>query len=173
MFPAGHLLFALVPVCVYVVLRDRQLPSPHLIAVVGFGSQFPDLIDKPLHLESHVIVSGRVGTHSLPIAIPIALAVIWYARKTERFRGGLAFVFAYGTHIYGDVRHTLFSPDRNISPDLFWPLTEPVPRPETPFWAGPDLLYVHVWTVVSITAISIAGILLLRDIAHQSDLLPR
>lgn len=173
MFPPGHFLVAFLPVFVYVLLKDRQLPSLQLAGIVTFGSQFPDLIDKPLYHESIVTPSGRVGTHSLPIAIPIALAVLWYAYRTDRPRAGLAFVFAYATHILGDVYKTLLAPDRGIPPDLFWPLVEPIERPFRPFWAGPELLFVHLWTLISIIVLAFAGIFLLRDVAKQSGFIPR
>jgi len=172
-FPHGHFLVAFLPIVAYVLLRDRQLPSLQLVGIVAFGSQFPDLIDKPLYHESIVTPSGRVGVHSLPIAIPIAVAVLWYAFRTDRPRAGLVFVFAYATHILGDVYHALLAPSRGIPPDLFWPFFDPVERPLQPFWAGPELLFVHLWTVFSVVVLAIAGVFLVRDVATQSGFLPR
>jgi membrane-bound metal-dependent hydrolase YbcI (DUF457 family) len=172
-FPPGHFLVAVLPVGVYLLLRDRQLPSPQLVGIAAFASQFPDLIDKPLYHESIVTPSGRVGTHSLPIAIPIAIAVCWYAYRTDRPRAGAVFVFAYATHIVGDVYKALLAPNRGIPSDLFWPFVEPIERPLRPFWAGPELLFVHLWTLVSIVILAIAGVFLLRDVAKQSGFLPR
>lgn len=170
MFPVQHFLVVFLPVCAYVLVRDRELPSLPLVGVVGFGSQFPDLVDKPLFHESLVLPSGRVGTHSLPIAIPIAIAVMWYAVKTDRPRGGAVFVFAYAAHIFGDVYHVLLLPNRGIPSDLFWPFLRPVERPVVPFWAGPELIVVHAWTVFSGIVLLITGYFLLRDIAEQSGL---
>lgn len=173
MFPLGHFVVAFLPVLAYVLSRDRQLPSMQLTGIAAFGSQFPDLIDKPLYHESVVTPSGRVGTHSLPVAIPIALAVLWYAYRTDRPRAGVVFVFAYATHIFGDVYRALLAPDRRIPSDLLWPFVEPIERPFRPFWAGPDLLFVHLWTLVSIVSLAIAGVFLVWDVARQSGFLPR
>lgn len=173
MFPHGHFLIAFLPVCAYVILRDRQLPSPQLVGIVLFGSQFPDLIDKPLYHEAIVTPSGRVGIHSLPFAIPIAVAVLWYASRTDRPRAGIVFVFAYATHILGDVYRALLAPNRGVPSDLFWPFLAPVERPLVPFWAGPELLFVHLWTIVSIGILAITGVLLVRDVAKQSGFVAR
>lgn len=168
MLPHGHLLVALLPVCAYVLVRDRALPSLPLVGIVFFGSQFPDLIDKPLFHESAIPLGGRIGTHSLPVAIPIGLAVLWYAVYTDRPRAGLVFVFAYGSHIIGDFRRSLFDPNRPFPPELLWPLANPGPKSLRPPWGGPESLFVHLWTVFSITILLLAGLLLIRDIAQQS-----
>ena len=168
MFPPGHFLVAFLPVCAYVLLRDRALPSLSLVAVVFFGSQFPDLIDKPLFHESIVTTAGRVGAHSLPIAIPIALLAMWYALYTDRPRLGVAFVYAYLSHILGDFYRYLLHPEWGIPPELFWPFTQPGPRLLRPSWAGPELLFVHLWTVISICILLVAGLVLIRDVAIQS-----
>jgi len=169
MFPLQHFLFAFLPACAYVLTRDRERPSAQLVGIVAFGSQFPDLIDKPLFHEVVVLPSGRVGTHSLPIAIPIALAVMWYALETDRPRAGAAFVFAYATRIVGDVYRVLLLPGRGIPSDLFWPFLDPVQRSVIPYWAGPRLLFVHAWTVFSAAVLLVTGYLLLQDIAKQRE----
>lgn len=76
--PIEHFIIALLPVAVYALLRDKQLPSLQLVAVTFFGSQFPDLVDKPLAYELSLIPSGRVFMHSLPFAIPLSIAVVTY-----------------------------------------------------------------------------------------------
>jgi hypothetical protein len=54
-----------------------------------------------------------------------------------------------------------------VPADLLWPLAEPTPRPGEPFWAGPDMLYLHVWTGFSVVVLSIVGYVLLKDLAAQ------
>ena len=78
MRPIEHFIVALLPVLVGVLAVKRCLPSLQFIGVVFVGSQFPDLIDKPLALELGLIPSGRVFTHSLPTAMPVLLVIAWY-----------------------------------------------------------------------------------------------
>ena len=70
MFPIEHFLVAFLPVLMYVLVIDRRLPTVRLVAVAFIGSQFPDLVDKPLAYQFGLIPSGRVFMHSLPIALP-------------------------------------------------------------------------------------------------------
>ena len=76
MFPIEHFLVAFLPVLMYVLVIDRRLPSVRLAAVAFIGSQFPDLVDKPLAYQSGLIPSGRVFMDSLPIALPFLIGII-------------------------------------------------------------------------------------------------
>ena len=55
MSPIEHFIVAIIPVRVITILFTRRFPSASLIGAVFVGSQFPDLIDKPLALEVGVI----------------------------------------------------------------------------------------------------------------------
>lgn len=165
MRPIEHLLIALLVVGCYVCIRDRRLPSLELTAVTFVGSQFPDLIDKPLALQLHVIPTGRVFMHSLPFAIPVALVVILYSWKTDRLRGGGAFVFAYASHIVTDNSQTLAAGE--VSNDLLWPFVSATPRPPIPFWAGPNSINIHIYTVGSVAILSVTAYYLVQDIKQQ------
>jgi len=155
-------------------MRDREIPSVQVVAITFFGSQFPDLIDKPLYHEAGVIItaSGRAGIHSIPIAIPISLAAIWYAVDTDRPRFGFIFAFAYASHIVGDYYRILFDPSESLPPNLWWPFADPLPATITPGWAGPEMINVHLWTIFSVVVLLIAGILIISDVVLQSSLLP-
>ncbi|GCF12093.1 hypothetical protein Harman_00280 [Haloarcula mannanilytica] len=167
--PIEHFIIALLPVAVYALLRDRHLPSLQLVAVTFFGSQFPDLIDKPLAHELYVIPSGRVFMHSLPFAIPLSIVVIGYAIRTKRTRLGVAFVFAHISHLVAD-NQQLFRPDPHVSSDLLWPLQAPVARPIVPHWAGEGSVNLHLWTVFSMIIISMVAYILMVDLKTQFDL---
>jgi hypothetical protein len=83
LFSALHRYF--VPVFAYVLVRNRGLPSRALSFAVFVGSQFPDLVDKPLAQELVVIPSGRVFVHSLLFAVLISVS-----RLCVRLVDGLA-----------------------------------------------------------------------------------
>ncbi len=167
MLPHEHFLVAFLPVCAYVLMRDRRLPSRWLVFVVFVGSQFPDLIDKPLAHQLGLIPSGRVFMHSLPFAIPIVALAVVYGWYTDRVRGGAVFAFAYLSHIVADNYRELFDPSTPIPPDLLWPFRPPAPRSTVPGWVGPDQIWLHVWTVFSVVVLAVALYLLARDLRAQ------
>lgn len=164
MFPLEHFLAAFVPVGAYFVIRYRQLPSAGVVFAVFVGSQFPDLVDKPLSL-ANLIPWGRVFMHSLPFAVPIAAVVLWYAVATDQQHLGVGFVFAYLLHIPGDWYGRLLSGD--IPPDLLWPIMSIPAHPDAPGWGGPGDIYAHIWSFYSILLLTLGFVMLLSNISHQ------
>lgn len=167
MLPTEHFIVALLPVLAHVLVRDKRLPSPRLIGVVFVGSQFPDLIDKPLALQFGLIPSGRVFMHSLPIAIPFLLLVALYGWKTDRKRLGAVFAFAHLSHLLSDNYRPLLEPNPQIRPDLLWPFVEPVQGPEVPYWAGTAGINVTLWTLFSIAVLSVLTYIMITDVRRQ------
>nr|WP_276414143.1 metal-dependent hydrolase [Halomicroarcula sp. XH51] len=153
----------------YVVVRDRDLPTLGLLAVVFVGSQFPDLVDKPLANQFALIPSGRVFMHSLPFAVPIALAVAVYGWNTGRLRAGTAFGFAYLSHLLADNYRALLAPDPSVPPDLLWPFLPAVTRSAVPHWAGPDGINVTLWTLFSAVVLASLAYALVADLREQVD----
>ncbi|WP_193310595.1 metal-dependent hydrolase [Halorubrum halophilum] len=165
MFPHEHLLASLLPIVLYVVLRERQLPTQGVVFATVIGSQFPDLIDKPLAHQFGVIPSGRVFMHSLPFVIPIAVCVIAYGWQTDRPRVAGAFVVAYLLHLLGDTYQVLRT--GQIPADLLWPFVAAQARPEVPFWAGTNGTNVQLWTVFSVVVLMMTLGVLTRDMLRQ------
>lgn len=158
MLPHEHFVVAFVPVVLYVLLRYRRLPSRGIVAAVGIGSLFPDLVDKPLAHYLFVLPSGRVFAHSLPVAIPLAIGVLVYGWQTDRFQLAGAFTTGFLLHPYGDFYGTLVS--GAVPPHLFWPLVSVSPTPHTPAWAVP-------WTAFSVVVLAGVFLVLLRDVQLQ------
>ncbi|GAA0729866.1 membrane-bound metal-dependent hydrolase YbcI (DUF457 family) [Halorubrum trapanicum] len=165
MFPHEHLLVALLPVVAYVAVRDRHLPTRGVTFAAAVGSQFPDLVDKPLAHQFGVLPSGRVFIHSLPFAFPIAVAVLAYGHYTERPRVAGAFVAAYLSHLVGDTYQILLA--GQVPPDLLWPFVAAQPRPVVPFWAGVDGINVRLWTAFSAVVLGVTLVVIGRDIRRQ------
>lgn len=166
MFPHMHFIVAMVPALAYVLIGDRQPPTPRFAGAVFLGSQFPDLIDKPLAHELMLIPSGRVFMHSLPTAVPILLIVGLYGWKTDRLRLSGAFIFAHLSHILADHRE-LLQPTPEVSSDLLWPFFSPVARSGIPAWGGPEGIYVHLWSTFSLMVVSITVHILARSEKEQ------
>ncbi|WP_380679199.1 metal-dependent hydrolase [Salinigranum sp. GCM10025319] len=166
--PHIHLLIAVVPVILYVLLRYRALPSLALVYVAFFGSQFPDLVDKPLATELLLIPNGRMFTHSLMIAVPVSIGVILFVRRRGYLREGAAFVFAYLSHIVADFHRQLLQQNPTVHPNMLWPLSE-VREHHIPFWAGPGDMYVHLWTAFSIVVLLLTAYLIKTELdAHAT-----
>lgn len=165
MFPHEHLLVALFPILAYVGVRDRQFPTRGVVFAMVIGSQFPDLVDKPLAHQFGVLPSGRVFMHSLPFAIPIALCVVAYGWQTDRRRVAGAFVISYFLHLLGDTYHALLT--GRIPPDLFWPFVTAQPRPTVPFWAGANGINIQLWTVFSAALLAVSFVVVTLDIRTQ------
>lgn len=165
--PPEHFLVAAVPASGYLVWQTRRLPGVHALFVIGVGSQFPDLIDKPLAHLFFLLPRGRVGTHSLPIAIPIAALALYVAWTLNRRRAGGIFVFAYGTHLVADFHGVVLSPDPRVPTALLWPLVPSATRLE-PGWAGPNSINVKLWSLFS-AVILVLGLFRLW-IVYRSEL---
>lgn len=165
MFPHEHLLVALLPVVTYVGVRDRRPPARGVAFATAVGSQFPDLVDKPLAHQFGLLPSGRVFMHSLPFALPIIAAVLTYGWYTERPRVAGAFAGAYLLHLVGDTYRQLLS--GQIPPDLLWPFVTAQPRPIVPFWAGVDGINVRLWSAFSAVVLGVTLVVVLRDIRRQ------
>lgn len=123
MYPAGHFLFAAVPLTAYTVYRRRQLPSGTLVFVLLVATQLPDVIDKPLAWSFAVLPSGRMLAHSLVISLPLLSAVVLFAARRGRGRTAVVFSAGYLSHIVGDFYSILWrGTDYYFFPNLFWPL---------------------------------------------------
>ena len=170
MLPPEHFLVAFIPLLVYVLVRDKQLPSLRFVAVVFLGTQFPDLIDKPLAHQFGVLPSGRVFMHSLPTAIPVLLIIGFYGWKTNRIRLSSAFIFSHLSHLLADNYRLLIQSNPRIPADLLWPLTQPIARPVTPHWAGTGGINVYLWTGFSMIVLSISTYAMIHDILKQSNI---
>lgn len=167
MRPVEHFIIAFLPAVAIVVLVDRHLPSLRFVGVVFVGSQFPDLVDKPLAHYFGVIPSGRVFMHSLPIALPFLLLVLWYGWWTQQSRLSVVFIGAHLSHLLADNYHALRGPPPSIPTDLLWPITDAAPRPAVPYWAGPNSINLFLWTAFSATVLTVCVWFLIGDVRTQ------
>lgn len=75
MLPLGHLAFAYLWYVAYAAVGTHRLP-----ARLAVGSQFPDLVDKPLAYLG-VLTYGRSLAHSVFALAGCAVAVWWVATR--------------------------------------------------------------------------------------------
>ncbi|NKE34984.1 metal-dependent hydrolase [Natronococcus sp. JC468] len=129
MWPLGH---AAVGYLLYTLAtRSRFDQPPGQIAVLALlvGTQFPDLLDKPLAWYLAVLPTGRTLAHTLLVLLPVSVAAVALARRTARAEYGIAFALGALAHTLADAAPSLWgAADPN---HLLWPLT-----PVEPYESG-------------------------------------
>ncbi|WP_224448601.1 metal-dependent hydrolase [Haloprofundus salilacus] len=113
-------------------LRFRRAGPPTGLATMlalAVGTQFPDLVDKPLSWTFQVLPGGRTLAHTLFVAVPFLLAVLFVARRVDRRTVGDAFAVGYASHLLGDTLWQLSQGNVEVLAFLVWPLI-PVGEPE-------------------------------------------
>jgi hypothetical protein len=117
-------------------------------------------VDKPLAHYLFVLPNGRVGVHSLPIAVPLIALVFVYGWRTGRVRVAAAFGLGVLLHSLGDWYTHLFA--GSLPPHLVWPLAS-VPVKHVPGWSA----YVPAWTAFAITVLAVTALVMLWDVRHH------
>jgi len=131
MWPWEHLAVGYVAFSLWCRLPGRGKPRTGAVLAVVFGSQFPDLVDKPLGWGTTLLPSGTSLAHSLLIAVPVALTVVAVGRQFGRPTAGVGFGLSYLVHLPGDVVYpALLGGDLKLG-FLLWPLIPADPSPPT------------------------------------------
>lgn len=122
MLPWGHV--AIGYLCYSLAIRFREKHPPQGIAVLtlAIGTQFPDLIDKPLGTGLDVLPSGRSLAHSLLFAFVLGIIVWTLANQYDRQLEGTAFVAGHSLHLVGDTIPVAIAGRWEQGGFLLWPL---------------------------------------------------
>ena len=122
MWPLGHV--AVAYLCYTIATRARfDAPPAHIPALLlVFGSQFPDLVDKPLAWYLGVIPTGRTLAHSLLVLVPLSVAVLAISSHYDRGEYGIAFAIGALSHSVVDALPVLWGVDGSAD-HLLWPIT--------------------------------------------------
>lgn len=131
MWPWEHLAVGYVAFSLWCRVRGRDRPTAAAVAAVALGSQFPDLVDKPLGWGTTVLPSGTSLAHSLLVSVPVALAVVAAGRRLGRPNVAAAFSISYLAHLPGDVVYPVLLGDGPKLGFLLWPLVPADPMPPT------------------------------------------
>ncbi|MDB9281676.1 metal-dependent hydrolase [Halorubrum ezzemoulense] len=138
MFPLGHLAVAYLSYVVYAAATTHRLPARLALIPVAVGSQFPDLVDKPLAYVG-VLTSGRSLAHSVFTFAVCSVVVWWVAIRLrgywrpdslpDRLRSvtPVAFAVGYVSHLGGDSYHSLLIGDVWSARFLVYPIYD-LPR---------------------------------------------
>ncbi|MCO8243643.1 metal-dependent hydrolase [Haladaptatus sp. AB643] len=124
MWPWGHLAVGYLLYSFWCRADDRS-PSAVGTVAVAFGTQFPDLVDKPLAWTFAVLPTGRTLTHSL-LTATLLLGLLWIgARRSERRIPLGAFAIGYLSHLAMDSVHPLLQGRLADVSFLLWPVLSP------------------------------------------------
>ena len=129
MYPLGHLAAGYVAYSLVTKFTTRRSPGEGEVLAVLFGTQFPDLVDKPLAWWFHLLPSGRTLAHSVYVTAAVLIVVGYVAIRLDREPLAQAFGFGYVSHLVGDSVYALDALD-TLNTDaisfLAWPLTNPI-----------------------------------------------
>ena len=102
MWPWGHFAVAYLSYVAIVRMRGGEQRLWPLVAV-AFGSQLPDLVDKPLAWTFAVLPSGRSLMHSLFAALVVVAVAYWVARRIQREEIAVALGVGTVSHSLSDL----------------------------------------------------------------------
>lgn len=130
MWPWGHAAVGYLLYSLYSHRTYSQSPTSMAAILVGFGTQFPDLIDKPLAWSAAVLPTGRSLAHSLITASLVIVLVLIVGRQYNRSGYAVAFGIGYLSHLAADGLHPFIEGDFASLTYLTWPLL-PLPVYDT------------------------------------------
>ena len=122
MWPWGHLA---VGYLAYSFLSRRRFDHPPQLGAavaVAFGTQFPDLIDKPLAWTVSILPSGRSFAHSMFFAAFVLFALVALGRRFQRPKLAVAFGLGHLSHLAMDAVYPLWVGDYASLAYFVWPL---------------------------------------------------
>ncbi|MFB6130395.1 MAG: metal-dependent hydrolase [Salinigranum sp.] len=130
MWPWGHLGFGYLLLTSYDHLLGGRRPGDVEALALAFGTQFPDLIDKPLAWSLGVLPGGRTLAHSVFTATVVIAVVIGVTRRRRATRVGVGFGLGYVSHLVGDSVWSVAAGDYGALSFLLWPAL-PLPGYDT------------------------------------------
>lgn len=122
MWPWGHLAVGYLLYSVFTHLRERRPPDRVAAIALALGTQFPDLVDKPLAWTLGIIPNGRSLTHSFLVAVVLVAVLEVVLRRRDYGAVATAFGIGYLSHLFGDALYPLLTGDYYLISFLAWPL---------------------------------------------------
>ncbi|KPN32310.1 hypothetical protein SY89_03078 [Halolamina pelagica] len=123
MLPWGHAAVGYLSYRLYTFLRRRRPPKGVAVVALAIGTQFPDLVDKPLSWTVGILPSGRSLAHSLLVLGLVAGLLYRVSRgRSDRTRTAVfAFGFGWLAHVFAD-GYTILLGQPTCVNYLVWPL---------------------------------------------------
>lgn len=124
MWPWGHLGIAYLLYNLYTHRRFDRPPRALPVLALAIGSQFPDLLDKPLAWNFNVLPGGRTLSHSLLFVIGLTVVVYALANRFGGLETATAFVIGHVAHLCTDIPPAVFGGEVSGLAYLLWPFVE-------------------------------------------------
>ena len=121
MLPWGHAAVGYLVYSAYSRVRNGGAPAGLAVVALAVGTQFPDLVDKPLAWTFGILPSGRSLAHSVFALAMVGGLVFWLARRRDAVPAAVAFVVGWATHLVGDA-YKLFLGEPTCVRYMIWPL---------------------------------------------------
>lgn len=150
MSPLGHLALGYLAYAGLRRVRNGGAPSAIPTITLAVGTQFPDIIDKPLSWTFGLLPTGRSLTHSAITTIVVTVVVMYYSRATDRTALGNAFAVGYWSHLLGDLYAAYVAGETETNWFFLWPIVS-----QEGYVTSPSILaYVETigWWVVLVLA---------------------
>ena len=123
MWPWEHLAVGYLVVALALRLGWHRSPDALTAVAIAVGTQFPDLVDKPLAWQFDVLQSGTSVAHSVFVAVPFALLAVAVAWRFGRPAVGAAFAVGYLLHLPADAMYGALVYGNGFSFEtLLWPV---------------------------------------------------
>lgn len=130
MLPWGHAAIGYLLYTAYTRHRYNRPPDEIPTVLLVIGTQFPDLIDKPLAWSLALLPSGRTLGHSLFVLVPLSVLVYALAARYRNPEWGCAFAIGAFSHAFVDVLPAVIRGEYEYTTSLLWPLLPPPPYEE-------------------------------------------
>lgn len=98
MLPPGHLAGGYLLYSAVCRVSYRAPPVGTAVVALAVGTQFPDVIDKPLAYWGGLF-TGRSLSHSLLFAVPLCCGCLGAGLRHDRRREAVAFGIGYASHL--------------------------------------------------------------------------
>lgn len=185
MLPWGHAAVGYLLFAAYVRYRDGGGRSPGMgrpatgrsavdsfggrpdgvaVLVLLAGTQFADLVDKPLGWYLGVLPGGRSLAHSLLVAGVVLAVVLWLAGRLGRPALGVAFAVGHLSHLAADAVYPVLEGEWVDVYYLLWPVLQD-PDPVT----DATIIETMVSSTLSPTGVFEAVLLLLAAALWVAD----
>ena len=122
MWPWEHLAIGYLAYSAYVHLIDDESPTARQAVAVAVGTQFPDLVDKPLAWTLSVVGSGVSIAHSVFTAVGLSATVVLVSRRLGHRKLGLAFAVGYLSHLPADIVYPVLLGRQPQLEAFLWPV---------------------------------------------------
>lgn len=130
MWPWGHAVVGYLLYTAYTRRRYDRPPDDVPTVLLLVGTQFPDLIDKPLAWSLGLLPSGRTLGHSLLVLVSLSLLVYTLAARYRDPEWGSAFAIGALSHAVVDVLPAAIRGEYAYTTSLLWPLLSAPPHDE-------------------------------------------